>query len=336
MKSAKVVFGAFCARLAVSSAALGLAAALAIHATPARADADYPNQQIRIFSGLAAGGGADIITRYFAAKLQEQSGQTVVVINRPGAGGNFGAAAAAQSKPDGYSLLIAPNAAFAGNLYLYKDVPYHPIKSFEPITTLTSLAFIFAIPPDSKISNIAELIAYVKSKNGRATYAGNTTTATMTIEHLMKLTGASMTRVPYKSLLDTIPDVANGTLDLIDGDSTALVGQAKQGRVKLLAATTGTRSPSFPNLPTVAEQGFPGFDIGATFSVYAPAGTPPDIVAKLEGWFNKTVKSEETRAFLANVATDPNPGSSETLKKQLAEEVVKWRELMIDAKIDPQ
>ena len=319
-------------KFALSAAAL----ALTVVATAARADATYPNRQIQIFSGLAAGGGADIITRYFAAKLQEQSGQTVVVINRPGAGGNFGAAAAAQSKPDGYTLLIAPNAAFAGNLYLYKDVPYHPINSFEPVTSLTSLAFILAVPPNSPLKNIAELVAYVKSKNGRATYAGNTTTATMTIEHLMKLTGASMTRVPYKSLLDTIPDVANGTLDLIDGDSTALVGQAQQGRLKLLAATTGTRSPSFPDLPTVAEQGFPGFDIGATFAVYAPAGTPPDVIAKLEGWFNATVRSEETRTFLATVATDPNPGSAAQLKKTLAEEVVKWRELMINAKIDPQ
>ena len=328
MKSAKVVFGAFCARLAVSSAALGLAAALAIHATPARADADYPNQQIRIFSGLAAGGGADIITRYFAAKLQEQSGQTVVVINRPGAGGNFGAAAAAQSKPDGYSLLIAPNAAFAGNLYLYKDVPYHPIKSFEPITTLTSLAFIFAVPPDSKISNIAELIAYVKSKNGRATYAGNTTTATMTIEHLMKLTGASMTRVPYKSLLDTIPDVANGTLDLIDGDSTALVGQAKQGRVKLLAATTGTRSPSFPNLPTVAEQGFPGFDIGATFSVYAPAGTPPDIVRKVQQDMAASLRDPELHEFLTKQDAVIVGSTPEEFTAFIAREMQKWQKVL--------
>jgi tripartite-type tricarboxylate transporter receptor subunit TctC len=324
MKSVKFALGALCLL------------ALAAVASSARADATYPNQQIRIFSGLAAGGGADIITRYFAAKLQEQSGQTVVVINRPGAGGNFGAVAAAQSKADGYTLLIAPNIAFAGNAYLYKDVPYDPIKSFEPVTTLTSLPFILAVPPSSTVKTYAEFIEYVKSKNGKATYAGNTTTATMSIETLLKLAGTSMTRVPYKSLLDTIPDVANGTLDLIDGDSTLLVGQAKQGRIKLLVATSKERSPLLPELPTLHDQGIKDFDIVATFSVYAPAGTPPDIVAKLEGWFNTTVRSEETRAFLANVATDPYPGSKELLKKVLAEEVVKYRDMMINAKIEQQ
>jgi len=303
---------------------------------PAAAATDYPNAQIRIFSGLAAGGGADIITRYFAAKLQEKAGQNVVVINRPGAGGNFGAQAAAQSKPDGYTLLIAPNIAFAGNAYLYKDVPYDPIKSFEPVTTLTRLPFILAIPPSNPARTYAEFIDYVKSKNGKATYAGNTTTATMSVEYLMKQAGTSMTRVPYKALIDTIPDVANGTLDLIDGDSTFLVSQAKAGRVKLLVATSKERSPLLPDLPTLHEQGVKDFDIVATFSVYAPAGTSKEIVEKLAGWFNAIVRTDETREFLAKVATDPWPGSTELLRKVLAEEVVKYREMMIDAKIDPQ
>lgn len=316
--------------------ASAVALVLALGAAQAHAQAGYPNKQIQIFSGLAAGGGADIITRYFASKLQEQSGQTVVVINRPGAGGNFGAAAAAQSKPDGYTLLIAPNIAFAGNAYLYKDVPYDPIKSFEPVTTLTKLPFILAIPPSNPVKNYAEFIEYVKSKNGKATYAGNTTTATMSVEYLMKLAGTSMTRVPYKALIDTIPDVANGTLDLVDGDSTFLVSQAKAGRVKLLAATSKERSPLLPDLPTLHEQGIKDFDIIATFSVYAPAGTPPEIVKKLEAWFNATVRSDETRAFLAKSATDPWPGSAEMLRKILAEEVVRYRDMMIAAKIEPQ
>jgi tripartite-type tricarboxylate transporter receptor subunit TctC len=320
----------------LSKFAAAAALVVSFGAVQAHAQADYPNKQIQIFSGLAAGGGADIITRYFASKLQEQSGQTVVVINRPGAGGNFGAAAVAQSKPDGYTLLIAPNIAFAGNAYLYKDVPYDPIKSFEPVTTLTKLPFILAVPPSNPVKNYAEFIEYVKSKNGKATYAGNTTTATMSVEYLMKLAGTSMTRVPYKALIDTIPDVANGTLDLVDGDSTFLVSQAKAGRVKLLAATSKDRSPLLPDLPTLHEQGIKDFDIIATFSVYAPAGTPQPIVKKLEAWFNATVRSDETRAFLAKTATDPWPGSSEILRKILAEEVVKYREMMIAAKIDPQ
>lgn len=313
------------------------AAALFAGATPVHAQAsDYPKAQIRIFSGLAAGGGADILTRYFASKLQEQSGQNVVVINRPGAGGNFGVQAAAQSKPDGYTLLIAPNIAFAANNYLYKDANYDPIKSFEPITTLTQLPFILAIPPSNPAKTYPELVEYIKSKNGKATYAGNTTTATMSIESLLKRAGTTMTRVPYKALIDTIPDVHNGTLDLVDGDAAFIVGQAKAGRVKLLVATTKARSPLLPDLPTLHEQGVTDFDIGATFSVYAPAGTPKDIIEKLAGWFNATVRTEETREFLAKVSTDPWPGSTELLRKVLADEAVRYPQMMRDAKIEPQ
>ena len=152
----------------------------------------------------------------------------------------------------------------------------------------------------------------------------------------MKEAGLSMTRVPYKSLAETIPDVANGTLDLIDGDSTFLVSQAKAGRVKLLAATSKERSPLLPDLPTLHEQGVKDFDIIATFSAYAPAGTPPEVIKKLEGWLNATVRSDETREFLAKTATDPYPGSTDLLRKVLAEEVVKYRDMMIATKIERQ
>jgi tripartite-type tricarboxylate transporter receptor subunit TctC len=283
-----------CAFVRVSAATLFLAAV----ATAAQAQSDFPNQKISIISGLAAGGGADLITRHYASKLQEMSGQTVVVVNRPGAGGNIGAGAVAQAKPDGYTLLVAPNVAFAGNLYLYKDVPYHPIKSFAPVTSLASLPFIFGVPPNLPVNSMKEMIEYIKQKGGKATYAANTTTAIMGIEYLMKLTGGQMTRVPYKALVDAIPDVANGTLDLVFGDATFLLGQSKAGRVKLLAVSTRERSPSVPDLPTMRELGFTDFDITAWFAAYAPAGTPPDAIAKLEGWLNKAAASEETRNLI--------------------------------------
>ena len=318
------------------AALASLAAAGVGFTKPSWAQADFPNRQITIYSGLAAGGGADLITRHYASKLQDMCGQTVVVVNRPGAGGNLGAAAAAKSKPDGYTLLIAPNVAFLGNLYLYKDVPYHPINSFTPVTTLASLPFIFAVPPNSPVNSVKELIAYIKSKDGKATYAGNTTTAIMGVEYICDLTGTKMTRVPYKALIDTIPDVANGTLDLIFGDATFLLSQAKAGRVKLIAVSTAERSPSMPNIPTMQEAGFKDFEITAWFAAYAPAGSPPDAIAKLEGWLNKAVSSPETKAFLAPSATDPMPGTSEKLGKLMQVELDKWLKLMKIAKLEPQ
>ncbi len=318
------------------TALLSLVAAGAGVAKPAWAQADFPNRQITIYSGLAAGGGADLITRHYANKLQEMCGQTVVVVNRPGAGGNLGAAAAANSKPDGYTMLVAPNVAFLGNLYLYKDMPYHPIKSFTPVTTLASLPFIFAVPPNSPVNSVKDLIAHIKSKDGKATYAGNTTTAIMGVEYVCDIAGVQMTRVPYKSLVDTIPDIANGTLDLIFGDATFLLSQAKAGRAKLIAVSTAQRSPSMPDIPTMQEQGFKDFEITAWFAAYAPVGSPPDAVAKLEGWLNKAAVSPETKAFLAQSATDPMPGTTETLGKLMQVELEKWQRLIKIAKLEMQ
>jgi tripartite-type tricarboxylate transporter receptor subunit TctC len=323
------------ARLRAGRWLLGAASAL-LTSVAAFAASDFPNQKITIFSGLAAGGGADLITRHFASKLQDASGQTVVVVNRPGAGGNLGAAAAAQAKPDGYTLLVAPNVAFLGNLYLYKDVPYHPIKSFTPVTTLASLPFVFGVPPQSPVNSMKELFDTIKAKDGRATYSANTTTAIMGIEYLLQLTNMKMTRVPYKALIDAMPDVASGTLDLVFGDATFLLGQAKAGRVKLLAVSTAERSPSVPNLPTMRELGYSDFEITAWFAAYAPAGTPPDVIAKLEGWLNAAVRSEETRTFLATVATDPMPGSTAKLGTLMNDELAKWKRLMDIAKLEAQ
>jgi tripartite-type tricarboxylate transporter receptor subunit TctC len=263
-------------------------------------------------------------------------GQTVVVVNRPGAGGNLGAGAAANAKPDGYTLLVAPNVAFLGNLYLYKDVPYHPLKSFTPVTTLASLPFIFAVPPNSPVNSVKELVDYIRAKNGKATYASNTTTAIMGIEYVCNLTGTTMTRVPYKALIDAVPDVANGTLDLVFGDSTFLLGQARAGRIKMIAVSTAQRSPSVPDLPTMREAGFKDFDITAWFAAYAPAGSPPDAIAKLAGWLNQSVASPETKTFLATVATDPMPGSTEKLGTLMKAELEKWHNLMQIAKLEPQ
>lgn len=321
---------------AIAWAGVAFAIAASGCAQPALAQSGFPSKQITIYSGLAAGGGADLITRHYAAKLQEMSGQSVVVVNRPGAGGNLGAAAAAKSKPDGYTLLVAPNVAFLGNLYLYKDVPYHPIKSFMPVTTLASLPFVFAVPPNSPVNSVSDLIAYIRSKDGKATYSGNTTTAIMGVEYICDLTGTKMTRVPYKSLVDAIPDVANGTLDLIFGDATFMLSQAKAGRIKLIAVSTAERSPSMPDIPTMQESGFKDFEITAWFAAYAPAGSPPDAIATLEGWLNKAVASPETKAFLAQSATDPMPGTSEQLGKLMQVELEKWHKLMLIAKLEPQ
>jgi tripartite-type tricarboxylate transporter receptor subunit TctC len=201
---------------------------------------------------------------------------------------------------------------------------------------MASLPFVIAVPPNSPINSVKDLIAYIKDKDGRATYAGNTTTAIMGMEYLLKQIDGRATRVPYKALVDTMPDIAAGNLDMVLGDSTFLVGQAKAGRTKLIAVTTAQRSPSLPDLPTLQESGIADFDVTAWWAAYAPAGTPKDVIARLDGWINQISAMPETRAYLLTVATDPMPGGSDKLGALLAVEIEKWRKLMEIAKLEPQ
>ena len=316
--------------------AAGLAAAVACAASaPALAQGAWPSQNIRIMLGYAAGGGADTISRYYANKLQEVSGQTVVVINRPGAGGNIGANQAANAKPDGYTLLIAPNIAFLGNIHAYKDPTYHPIRDFEPITTLAILPFIYAVGPKSPINSIPDLVAHIKARDGKATYGGTTTTAILAAELLLGHIKGKATRVPYKSMGDSVADL-DGSLDFVIADGTFAVGQARGGRMKLLAVTTLERSGVTPDLPTMDELGYKGYDIPASFGAYAPKATPKEIVAKLEGWLNEIVRRPETKTFLYNLATDPYPGDQALLRKIMVEETKKWGEMMESAGVEKQ
>lgn len=295
----------------------------------------YPESTIRIVIGYAAGGGADILARYYAQKLQDMSGTPFVVINRPGAAGNLGANFVANAKPDGYTLLLAPNVAFLGNVHAFKDPGYHPIKQFDPVAAFARLPFVVAVGPNSRVNSLADLKRLVIEKKGKATYGGTTTTAIVAAELLLAQFEGKATRVPYKSMGDSVGDLDSG-LDFVIPDSTFAVGQARAGRMKLLAVTVAERSPAAPELPTAGEQGFPGVDIAAWWAAYAPAGTPRDVIGKLEGMFNKISQSEETRSFLLNVATEPFPSTSQKLGEMMAQELRQWGEMMEKAGIEKQ
>ncbi|MDB5570655.1 MAG: transporter substrate-binding protein [Hyphomicrobiales bacterium] len=308
-------------------AGLGAAALGVAGSAPAFAQAAYPSQTIRFMLGYAAGGGADIVARYYAAKLQELCGQTVIVVNRPGAGGNIGAQQAATSKPDGYTIVLAPNIAFLGNVSAYNNPGYHPVRDFVPVTTLAILPFIFAVGPKSPMNSMADLVALIKQKDGKATYGGTTTTAVLATELLLSAIGGKATKVPYKSMGDSVPDL-DGQLDFVVADGTFAIGQARAGRIKMLASTLLQRSGTAPEVPTMDELGYKGYEVPAWWAAYAPKGTPPEIVAKLEGWLNQIARTEETKAFLLNVATDPYPGDSKMLGAKMVEETKRWGELM--------
>jgi len=295
----------------------------------------YPETTVRVVIGYAAGGGADILARYYSQKLQEISGTPFVVINRPGAAGNLGANFVANAKPDGYTILVAPNVAFIGNVHAFKDPGYHPIKQFDAVATFARLPFIVAVGPNSPINSLADLQRLVIEKGGKATYGGTTTTAIVAAELLLARFGGKATRVPYKSMGDSVGDLSSG-LDFVIPDSTFAVGQARAGRMKLLAVTLSKRSDAAPELPSALEQGFPDVDIAAWFGAYAPKGTPRQAITKLETMFNQISGSAETRAYLLNVATEAFPNSSATLAEMMAQELKQWGELMEKAGIEKQ
>lgn len=312
-----------------------VASALLLPATGAKSEDRYPDRPVRVVLGYAPGGGADILARYYADKLQDLAKIPFIVVNRTGAAGNIGANFASKAKPDGYTILLAPNVAFLGNVHAFKNPGYHPLKDFDPVATFAILPFVIAVGPDSPINSIDDLKRHVLEKAGKATYGGTTTTAIMATELLLAQFGGSATRVPYKSMGDSVADLG-WKLDFVIADGTFAAGQARAGRMKLLAVTTAKRSAAMPDLPTVQEAGFPGFDIAAWWAAYVPKGAPPDIVKKLEGMFDKVTRSPETRTFLAKVATDAYPNSAERLGEIMKIETKKWGELLEKAGIEKQ
>jgi tripartite-type tricarboxylate transporter receptor subunit TctC len=290
---------------------------------------------VRVVIGYAAGGGADILARYYAQKLQDITGTPFLVINRPGAAGNLGANFAAQAKPDGYTLLLAPNVAFLGNSHAFKNPGYNPLTQFDPVASFARLPFVVAVGPNSPVNSLADLKRLVIEKKGKATYGGTTTTAIVAAELLLAKFGGKATRVPYKSMGDSVGDLQSG-LDFVIPDSTFAIGQARAGRMKLLAVTVAERSPAAPDLPTAGEQSFPGVDIAAWWAAYAPKGVPRDVINRLEALFDQITRSEETRSFLLNVATEPFPNSAQKLGEMMTQEFRQWGEMMEKAGIEKQ
>jgi tripartite-type tricarboxylate transporter receptor subunit TctC len=301
------------------------------------ARADYPDRPIRILLGFAAGSGADILARWYAEKLREVCGATVIIENKPGASGNLAVDAGAKAKPDGYTLLMASTATTAGNSAIYKNVPFDVTKDIVPITTLNENGFALAINPQTTpVKTVAELTPLLKAKNGKATYGWATTVGLAASVIYAQTAGIEMVPVAYKITPTAVSDLAAGQIDLVFADVPFAVGQEKQGRIKILAVTTAQRAPGLPDIPTMDELGYRTSDTTPLWSMWAPTGTPQNIVDKLAKWLNQVVEMPATRDFLIPQGASPVSGSPEFLKKKLAEAIISWNKVAEVAKIDPQ
>ena len=298
---------------------------------------DYPTREIRSICNFSAGSGADILVRYYSDRLSKLAGKAVVVENKVGVQGNIATEYVARSKADGYTIMITPaSSTLAAARYLFKQLPFDPDRDFMPVTTLARLSFAIAIDAKSPIRTIAELTEHLKKKPGHGHYATGSNTGQVTGELYKEMTGLSTIYVPYKQATSALTDTISGEVDFMTYDITFLVPQARAGRVRILAVTSAARLAALPEVPTMAESGFPGYDLTPWWGVVVPAGTPKAIVDKLAAWFNQITASEETHKFLENLATDPFPGSPESMAALIRTEIEQWGRYVRLAKIEPQ
>jgi len=324
----------FARQLGAAVAAGAVGAFLSI--MPAAAQ-DYPTHEIHAVCSYAAGSGADILVRYYSDKLAKLAGKPVIVENRAGAQGLIGTEYASKAKPDGYTILIAPiSSTLAAAPYLFKKLPYDPFKDFTAVAPISSLNFVVAVAGTSPIKNIQELVKYLKSKGDHGSYGISNNTAQVAGEVFKEMAGLKSVLGPYQTIAPAVTDLVGGRLDYIVGDATFMTGQARAGRIKLIAVTGPKRSAALPDVPTMAESGFPGYDISAWWGVVVPTGTPKPVIDRLAGWLRQINAMEETRKFLHNVSTDVLDGTPESMAALVKRDNERWSRYTKIAHIEPQ
>lgn len=307
-----------------------LAAALAMISLNASAQEKYPERDVRIIVPFPAGGTADIAARTVAAELGKAWGRAVVVDNKAGAGGNVGTADAARQKNDGYTLLMGTVSTHAINQSVYKELPYDPVKDFEPVTLVIPVPNILELNPTfaerNKINNVADLIAYLKAHPDKVNMAstGNGTSTHLSGELFQTMTGTRMTHVPYKGSSPALTDVMSGSADLIFDNLPSSMGFIKGGKLKPLAVTTAERSPALPDVPTLSEAGVKGYEASSWFGLLAPAGTPKPIVEKIQRDVATALQKENVRAQLQAQGAVPSGNTPAQFKSFMAAETQKW------------
>src|SRR5438067_5537421 len=297
----------------------------------------YPTRTVKIVVPATAGGAVDLIARTVADRLTPSLGQPVVVENKPGAANNLGTDFVAKSAADGYTLVIVASS-HATNKWLYKDLPYDPVKDFEPVVYTHVVPLLLAVHPSVPAKNLQELTAWVKANPDKAIYAssGPGSSLHMAAELYMSMTGTKMQHVPYKGSSAAHPDLLAGRTAMIFDTITAIRGHVKAGTLRGIAVTTLKRSSSMPELPTIAESGLPGYDASTWGGILAPANTPREAVAKLNGAMNAVLRQEDVRAKLSGAGIEIQGGTPEEFGTVIKTEIEKWGRIVKQAGIQPE
>jgi tripartite-type tricarboxylate transporter receptor subunit TctC len=297
----------------------------------------YPNKPIKAIVPFAAGSATDQIGRAFAAKMSETLGQVIVVENKAGVNGMLGADAVAKAAPDGYTILIGTNSTNAALKSLMKKLPYDQDTAFAPLGYLGSVPLIIAVNNDVPVKNLREFVELAKARPGNVTFASASTSQLVSSEVLASMAGIQMTNVPYKSGPAAMTDLIGGQVMMFSADFAVTLPQVKGGKIRGLAVTSTKRSAAIPELPTVNEAlGLRDYELIAYFAMFAPAGTPPEIVAKLNQAINAAANSKDVQERFASIGFVVEPGSPEALAQRSKAETVKWAKAIREAKIEPQ
>jgi tripartite-type tricarboxylate transporter receptor subunit TctC len=310
-----------------------LAAALMLLGTDLRAAEPYPAKPIRLVVPFAAGSATDSVGRILAQELSQRLGQNVLVENRPGANGQLAATFAA--KPDGYTLFMTTNTSHAANPHLYKTLPYDPVRDFEPIARVGTLPFMLVVTAGLPVETTAQLIAYAKAHPGTLAYAAANSTSLVGAETINVIAGTDLLRVSYKSSPEAILDLTAGRLQVMVADFVTAIPHVKAGKLKVLGVTTARRSSLLPEVPPIADT-LKGFDLTSWNGLFAPAGTPQPVVARVARETLAILSRPDLRKRLAAIGFEVDPLGPEPFGRYVRDQVAYWGTLVHAARIEPE
>src|SRR5690349_19535134 len=307
-------------------------------ATPAFAAEPWPTRPVTVICPFPPGISTDLITRAVATYLSDKLGQQFVMRNRPGANGSVGAGAAAKATPDGYTFVVATLGPIVANRFMYKTMSFDSERAFAPVVLLGSSPLIIVGSPKIPPANLRELVAYAKNNPGKlnAGTVGHGSQAHITLELINKLAGTSIVHVPYRIATQALPDLISGDLQVGFNYIPTFVPAVQEGTIRGLAVTSLKRLSDLPDVPTADESGFPGFEATGWHALFAPAGTPHEIVDKVNGLVNAYLKSDEGKAQLRKLGITPLGGSPGDLAAHLDRERAKWGPIIKEANITLQ
>ncbi len=304
----------------------------------ASALAQYPNKPIKIVVPFTAGGTTDILARAVGVEIQKSLGQSVVVENRAGAGGNIGADAVAKSSPDGYTLLMGTVGTHGINVTLYPKMPYDAVKDFAPVSLVAGVPNVLVAAPTFAPNSVKDVIDAAKKDPNKITFAssGSGTSIHLSAELFKLMANVQMTHVPYKGSSAALPDVIGGQVNIMFDNAPSVIPHIRGGKLKALAVTSSARSPALPGVPTIAEAGLSGYEASSWFGVLAPAGTPKEIIDKLSQTIAKALQTPEMKERLSAQGAEAIGSTPEQFATHIKNEIDKWSKVVkaSGAKVD--